>query len=114
MLLISPAGATTFNVTSINMMTFSIMGLFSTLSKIIFSIECRYAECRYVECRDFLKVFLIVVMLNVILLSVVAPSSGANVIKLFMSKLTHSFCKLDHFTENNFLILPGFGKPGIF
>ncbi len=32
-------------------------------------------------------------------------TSGVNLTKLFMSKFTQSFCKLDHFTGRNFFYL---------
>jgi hypothetical protein len=66
------------------------MSLFSILSIIIFSIECRYAERRYVECRDYLKVMLIVVVLNVIMLNVVAPS-WAQCYKTLYSRILRMF-----------------------
>jgi hypothetical protein len=53
-------------------MTLSIMGLVTTLSKNNFqhnSIECHYAVCRYAECHDYLNVGLNVIMLSVIRLN---------------------------------------------
>ncbi len=54
----------TFSITTLNIMTLSIIGLFATLSTtvlrdIMLSVgmfycyaECRYADCRYAESRD--------------------------------------------------------------
>jgi hypothetical protein len=69
------------------------MVLFATLSTTALN---HYAEChvRFIVMQNVVKQ-------SVVLLSVIAPiklATSVNPKKKIMSKCTHTFCKLDHFT----------------
>jgi hypothetical protein len=66
-------GATTLSKMTIGITTFRIMGLLTTLSITILSIDIQHnsIECHYAECCDYLNVMLSVVMLNVVMLNAV-------------------------------------------
>ena len=75
--------------TILNIMTFSMKGLFVTLSIMKFSITlCHYAECNYVKCRILFILMQNVITLSVIILSVAAPGKKLmyfSAVKMFNS-----------------------------